>query len=483
MERNAVGDLVQAAQRPEYVVVQYIEPLLRNAQVLGFDVYSEPERRAALDRARDTGQAVATKRLRLVQDMGEQPGLLVFVPVYDGMTPPPTLAQRRSELRGYAVGVFSSGELVAGALQGLGAANMDVRLYDESDGTPILISAYRFDETGTGNLTSSPEELQTPSFFRYEAQLNVAARKWRLQLSADKAYIASRRTWAGWGALVFGLLFSSLLGLLLLALTARRIADARQTAALAETNRTLSEEVAQRVRIEKALHAEKERVEVTLHSIGDAVISTDAQGVVEYMNPAAERLTAWSVDEARGRPVQEIFKVLNEETRQPERNPVERCLETGQMLELKRPLILISRGGQEYAIADSVAPIRDPQERLQGAVLVFHDVTEAHRLARAAEYQANHDSLTGLVNRAEFEKRVERALASCKQYGTQHALCYLDLDQFKVVNDTCGHRAGDVLLRGLTGLLANAVRDRDTLARLGGDEFGLLLENCPLPKA
>jgi diguanylate cyclase (GGDEF)-like protein/PAS domain S-box-containing protein len=482
-ERHASGELVQAAERPEYVVVQFIEPLLRNAKVLGYDVRSQAERREALERARDTGQAVATKRLRLVQDVADE-GLLVFVPVYRGQAAPATVAQRRSELRGYVVGVFSSGELVAGALNGLGAANMDVRLYDESDPAgPTLISAYRFDETGTGHLTSSPEEVGTPSFFRYETQINVAARKWRLQLSADKAYIASRRTWAGWGALVFGLLFSSLLGLLLLALTARRIADARLTAEFAETNRSLSEEVAQRLRIEKALHAEKERVEVTLHSIGDAVISTDAKGIVEYMNPAAERLTAWTVGEARGRPVQDIFKVLNEDTRKDEQNPVERCLETGEVLELKRPLILISRSGQEYAIADSVAPIRDPQDRLQGAVLVFHDVTEAHRLARAAEYQASHDSLTGLVNRAEFEKRVERALLSHKQYGTQHALCYLDLDQFKVVNDTCGHRAGDVLLRGLTGLLANAVRDRDTLARLGGDEFGLLLENCPLPKA
>ena len=483
-ERNAAGELVPAAARPEYVVVQYIEPMLRNAGVLGYDVYSQAERREALDRARDTSKAVATKRLRLVQDVAEQPGLLVFVPVYRGLSPPPLLVQRRSELRGYVVGVFSSAELIAGALNGLGARNLDVRLYDDTDGAgPTLISAYRFDAAGVGHLTILPEDAQTPSAFRYDAQLDVAERKWRLQLSADKAYIASRRTWAGWGALVFGLLFSSLLGLLLLALTARRIADARHAAELAETNHNLSEEVAQRLRIEKALHAEKERVEVTLHSIGDAVISTDAQGIVEYMNPAAERLTAWSVNEARGRKVQEVFKVLNEETRQPERNPVERCLETGKMLELKRPVILTSRNAQEYAIADSVAPIRDQHQRLQGAVLVFHDVTESHRLARAAEYQASHDSLTGLVNRAEFEKRVERALLSCKQYGAQHALCYLDLDQFKVVNDTCGHRAGDVLLRGLTGLLANAVRDRDTLARLGGDEFGLLLENCPLPMA
>lgn len=483
-ERGPAGELVEAGQRSEYVVVQYIEPQVRNAQALGFDVLSLPEQHEALERARDTGQAMASQRLPLRRELAEQSGLVVFVPVYRGLTPPPTLPQRRSELRGYVVGIFAANELISGALSGLGLSNLELKLFDDHDkSAPTLLAHYRFDETGVAHMISQPKTDKTEYVFVYEAQLNVAARLWRLQLSADKTYLASRRTWVGWGALVFGLLFSSLLGLLLLALTARRIADARRTEELAETNRTLSDEVARRLRIEKALHAQKERVEVTLHSIGDAVISTDAKAIVDYMNPAAERLTAWSLDEARGRAVQDIFKVLNEETREPERNPVERCLESGQILELKRPVILTARNGQEYAIADSVAPIRDPQQRTQGAVLVFHDVTETHNLARAAEYQASHDSLTGLVNRAEFERRVERALLSCKQYGTQHALCYLDLDQFKVVNDTCGHRAGDVLLRGITGVLANAVRERDTLARLGGDEFGLLLENCPLPKA
>ncbi|HET8937670.1 MAG TPA: EAL domain-containing protein [Polyangiales bacterium] len=483
-ELNARGEIVRAGRRPLYVVVQYIEPLLRNADVLGYDVYSQRVRREALDMARDSGEAIATQPLTLVQGAAEHPGLLVFVPVYKSNAVPPSLGQRRSELRGYAVGVFSSGELVAGALNGLGIPNLDVQLYDESEpGAPSLLVSYHFDEHGVGQMVHTQESSDASSSFSYSTKLSVAGRKWSLRLSADKAFVNSRRTWAGWGALVFGLLFSSLLGLLLLALTARRITDARRTAELAETNRSLSEEVAQRMRIEKALNDEKDRVEVTLHSIGDAVISTDAKAIIEYMNPAAERLTAWTADEARGKPIQDVFKVLNEETRQPERNPVERCLESGKMFEITKPMILVGRKGHEYAIADSVAPIRDPQARLQGAVLVFHDVTETHRMARAVEYQASHDSLTGLVNRVEFERRVERALASCKQYGRHHALCYLDLDQFKVVNDTCGHRAGDVLLRGLTGLLAHAVRDRDTLARLGGDEFGLLLENCPLPQA
>jgi diguanylate cyclase (GGDEF)-like protein/PAS domain S-box-containing protein len=483
-ERNAAGEMVEAAHRPSYVVAQYIEPLRQSGAVLGFDVYSDETRRAALDLARDTGQAVATSRVILIQDVPDTAGMLVFVPVYIGQSTPSSVEERRSQLRGYAVGVFSLGELVVGALDDLGEASLQVQLFDETDpGAPVRLTSYRFDEHGEGQLIAASEITEAPSAFRYATQLNVASRKWRLQLTADKAYIAGRRTWAGWGALVGGLMFSSLFGLLLLALTARRIMDAHRTAELAATNRTLSDEVEQRVRIEKALHDEKERVEVTLHSIGDAVISTDARAVVDYLNPAAERLTGWSLSEARGQPVQDVFKVVNEETRQPEQNPVLRCLETGKMLEITKPLILVSRTAKEYAIAHSVAPICDPQARVQGAVLVFHDVTETHRIARAAEYQASHDSLTGLVNRTEFEKRVERALASCKQYGRTHALCYLDLDQFKVVNDTSGHRAGDELLRGLTSLLAHAVRDRDTLARLGGDEFGLLLENCPLPKA
>jgi diguanylate cyclase (GGDEF)-like protein len=145
--------------------------------------------------------------------------------------------------------------------------------------------------------------------------------------------------------------------------------------------------------------------------------------------------------------------------------------------------VLVSRSGQEYAIQDSAAPVRTRDGKVVGAVLVFNDVTETRRVAREISHQAAHDALTGLVNRREFEQRLEHALASAKAHGTAHALCYLDLDQFKIVNDSVGHAAGDELLKQVSGLLMGKLRARDTLARLGGDEFSLLIENCPQDKA
>jgi diguanylate cyclase (GGDEF)-like protein/PAS domain S-box-containing protein len=242
-------------------------------------------------------------------------------------------------------------------------------------------------------------------------------------------------------------------------------------------------DITARQRAEEALFKEKERAQVTLHSIGDAVTTTDIEGLIDYLNPVAEMLTGWTNVEAQGQPLSEVFKILNERSRQPVPDPVARCLREGRIVRLANHSVLLSRSGQEYAIADSAAPIRGRDGQILGAVLVFHDVSETRRLTRQMAHDASHDALTGLINRREFERRLERALASARQYGRQHALCYLDLDQFKLVNDTVGHPAGDELLKQIKGLVAGSFRERDTLARLGGDEFGLLLDNCPLAHA
>jgi PAS domain S-box/diguanylate cyclase (GGDEF) domain len=237
------------------------------------------------------------------------------------------------------------------------------------------------------------------------------------------------------------------------------------------------------VEAREALFREKERAEVTLQSIGDAVIVTDARGAITYLNPVAERLTGYSLEEAKDASLQTVFNIVNEETRAPAENPVHRCLREDRVVGLANHTILISKDDTEYAIADSAAPIRDRAGHIVGVILVFHDVSETRRLAQQLQYDAAHDELTGLVNRREFERRLERAVSSARQHGHQHALCYLDLDQFKLVNDTAGHIAGDALLKQVRGLLAGRFRDRDTLARLGGDEFALLLDNCGLAKA
>ena len=242
-------------------------------------------------------------------------------------------------------------------------------------------------------------------------------------------------------------------------------------------------DITERKRAEQAIFAEKERAQVTLQSIGDAVISTDADGRIEYINPVAESLTAWTLEEARGRPIGEVLSLVNEITREPIENPLLCVLGGAETTSPADHSVLLTRSGHEVAIQESAAPICDRQGRVIGAVIVFHDVTKERRLKRALSYQASHDALTGLINRREFDNRLHATVLSAQRGEGTYALLYIDLDQFKVVNDTCGHQAGDRLLRDVTGLLQSRVRASDTIARLGGDEFGVLLEGCTVEQS
>lgn len=228
---------------------------------------------------------------------------------------------------------------------------------------------------------------------------------------------------------------------------------------------------------------EHELLRVTLRSIGDAVITTDAHGRVNWLNPVAERMTGWLSDDAQGLPLERVFYVVHEQTRQPAPNPVADCLRRGEVVSLASQTVLISRSGMVYGIEDSAAPIRNESGQVLGAVLVFHDVTEQRRLSGEMRYRAMHDPLTGLLNRAEFESRLQRLLQRVQEHHSEHALLYIDLDQFKLVNDACGHLVGDQLLQQFARLLTDTVRTRDTLARLGGDEFAVILEHCTVEQA
>jgi len=243
-------------------------------------------------------------------------------------------------------------------------------------------------------------------------------------------------------------------------------------------------DVTQLKHTEEALFEAKERAEVTLRSIGDGVITTGTDGRVDYLNPVAEQLTGWSHDDAIGRPLDEVFQVLNELTREPLTNVVTRRLECGKLCALKDTPALLRKGGGEHSIEASLSPICNRDGDIMGSVLVFHDVTELRGLARKMSHQATHDALTGLINRGEFERRLELLLnGTMSEDLPEHALMYIDLDRFKLVNDSAGHVAGDELLRQLTARLQLRVRGNDVLARLGGDEFGVLLENCSLQQA
>ncbi|WP_305909638.1 EAL domain-containing protein [Methylomarinum sp. Ch1-1] len=250
-----------------------------------------------------------------------------------------------------------------------------------------------------------------------------------------------------------------------------------------DRTRALRQEISERLQAEEKLIQEKERALVTLKSIGDAVITTDENGLIEFVNPIAEKLTGWPHHEAKGLAVDKVFYTIDEISRTPLSCPVRNCLRNGEIVYLSRSTLLLDRQGQEYSIQDSAAPIIDNDGKVQGVVLVFSDVTESRRLAQELEYQASHDSLTGLVNRREFENRLNKVMSLRHEMHSDYAFCYLDLDQFKIINDTCGHTAGDELLKQLTLLLQDKIRSRDTLARLGGDEFGVLMEHCSLEQA
>ena len=232
----------------------------------------------------------------------------------------------------------------------------------------------------------------------------------------------------------------------------------------------------------QALELEKERAQITLESIGDGVITTDVNGAIAYMNPAAEKLTQWQSEQAQGVSLAALFKLFDDNDQDEGPKLIERIL-TGELGNSREHSRQIQRmDGSTVAVTLVGAPILHDGD-VSGAVLVLHDMTQERQYIANLSWQATHDALTGLANRREFEYRLELVLKNLGRQQGRHALMFLDLDQFKLVNDTCGHAAGDELLRHICALLRTGLREGDTLARLGGDEFGILLENCPVDMA
>ncbi|MCC3489554.1 MAG: EAL domain-containing protein [Microcoleus sp. PH2017_16_JOR_D_A] len=242
---------------------------------------------------------------------------------------------------------------------------------------------------------------------------------------------------------------------------------------------SVQRDISDRKRMEQAFFKEKELAQVTLQSIGDAVIATDSHGYISTLNPVAEKLTGWSTSEAKGLPLAGVLRIVDETTRMPIENIAQIALYEGRIVDQGHNSLLIARHNREFAIDHCVAPIHASNGTIVGAVVVFRDVTQVRTQARQLTWQATHDPLTQLVNRHEFEYQLEHALHSSQGYGQEHVMLYLDLDRFKIVNDTSGHVAGDELLRQVSQLLKSNIRKTDILARLGGDEFAVLLYNCP----
>jgi diguanylate cyclase (GGDEF)-like protein/PAS domain S-box-containing protein len=446
------ADFRTSPTRVQYFPLLYIEPFEPTSVVMiGFDVLSDP-RLASAARA-----AIDTATPRVTAPASTQTGVSaywLFVASYGGKLAPKTAAERRAGVNGLVALRVDGARLLAEALASRTLAAR-LRMIPAESALAVDVAASTSADGGAGS--------SAVTVFTRSAEVGTGHQRFMLELSEPIA----------WGDMnhlpAMAVLVTGLLATAMLSIAAWR--TARRTVQLEQKNIEVEQRVAEKT---AELALEKERAQVTLASIGDAVITTDAAGRVEYLNMVAERLTGWGGDAARGRKLAEVFRVQPAGSAQGS---------TGKPAAPARESLLFSRTEAEIAIDQSVAPIFGREGEVLGSVVVFHDVSAQRQLAQEMAYQASHDALTGLLNRRAFEDRLAQLLASAKTDGTRHALLYLDLDQFKIVNDACGHSAGDQLLRQLSAQLRKESRQSDALARLGGDEFGVLLPHCPLNEA
>ncbi|MBI3607994.1 MAG: EAL domain-containing protein [Nitrospirae bacterium] len=446
---------VSAPRRERYVPVVFYEPFTpSSAGEIGFYVLSEPESERAILWAIDGAGPVAA----LSTQRG--PGVVVytvFQPIYDGKRTPNEVNARRRFVSGLvAVGV--NAETLLDGIPSGERLSAGLTVYPLGGQGPAIDLATpqspRREDRDSWDITTL-ESVSTIELPGRQVTLRIhKAVRWqdvdhRLMITAGLIGLALTGLLV---AVVKGVVFRSII--------------------LEQRNREIELQVVLRTR---ELGFEKDRALVTLESIGDGVITTDADGRIEYLNPVAERLSGWTNGTASGKPVSEVFRLVYESTREPVADPVATCLQEGRVVHLSDDGVLISLSGTEVAIDHSTAPIRDRDSRVIGAVLVFQDVSKARMVVQEMAHQATHDALTGLPNRHLLMDRLEQALTRSPWHGRIVAVMFLDLDNFKLVNDTLGHDVGDDLLRHVAERLTQSVRAGDTVCRLGGDEFVVLL--------
>jgi len=444
-EGTSLKDWKQTIKKTLYYPISAVEPLTpETVSKMGHDVYSVPVFRKVIDLAIRTGKSVSTGTIKNTGSNEEF--LMVFKPVYAGRMKPTTEKERMDQTL-YLIAVTIKAKKLA--LQSVNKRGLNYSIFmknnDEVDFEHLV---YRH-----ADQKNKLKDIRLTEFnSRYI--LNRNGQSWLLVSSQDVGvYLVNGKTLVAvilvWSVFVFLIFY---------------IINTHY-ARLNEREISLN-----------AWKWEKERADVTLMSLADAVITTNTKCVVEYMNPVAERLTGWKSVDACGRGIEDVFVLVSEVTEKRIASPVRESIQRGVVKESDADVSLMNRNNDVTAIDYSVAPMYGQNSMVLGAVVVFQDVGSSRMMSKLLTYQATHDDLTGLYNRREFERRMSRIIERIFSISDRYVLLYMDLDQFKVVNDTCGHVAGDLVLRQIAELIKPLIKNKEIFARLGGDEFGILLE-------
>lgn len=463
VERGPDGRMVSAAVRESYLPVRFVLPRAGNEKAFGYDVSTAAGARAAQARAFDTRLVSASAPITLVQEKGGQRGVVIYAAVQPAAT---SMAHRV----GLVAGVFRIKDYASAALARSVVHDMAVRLTDLGSNGEVLF------ETDDYQAAASVARSHGLS---HRAILHVAGRQWAFDYVPTPAYLSAHFSqWDSWGLLTGGMLLSAVLGGWMLSLTGRT----RQISLVVEERtQHLRQEVAARRRAQ----AELTKLSLAVAHSPSMVVMTDAKGSITYVNESFLRATGYDRDEVIGRPLSMLHAdgALAEEDDHDEALTGEQVWERlHEQHHWSGELRARRRDGGEYWARIEVSPLYDEEEdgSLNHFVAMLQDITDEREHNELMLYQATHDELTGLVNRREFARRVDEALRVARSDRAQHLLCFIDLDQFKVVNDTVGHAAGDALLRQVADLLRESSRKADSVARLGGDEFGILMSHCPV---
>ncbi|MCB1817644.1 MAG: EAL domain-containing protein [Chromatiaceae bacterium] len=437
------GDLVPSPARPGYMALSFVEPLDPGlARFLGLDFYSRADLREAIDQAVRSGEISAAPATPIGKG-----AFLLLKAVYKGFFVPTTESERLAQVHG---------------VYGL-VVDVPAFLADIGGGPGLHLSTWNTERPVT--LFRQPEAAQPDWVARFlpdqHADIDISLDPTRFRISIDRTLDSRALRPAQWMTVTATFVGLYLAGVLVV-FTRLRATEAARDA-------------------KEQLFQEKERAQVTLQSIGEAVITTDPTGVVDFLNPAAAQLTGWGADDARGRHLNEIFSLVSEKDGTGLPDPIARALRDHD--ESEAAALMIRSDGATIAVIENAAAIRDSDGHFTGAALIVRDVSRERNLLREMAFQATHDPLTRLINRRQFERELAAVVDDALNSDSQHALMYIDLDQFKAINDSCGHMAGDQLLKQVASHLGENIRRLDRLARLGGDEFGVLLRDCSIEKA